>query len=88
MADLQLGANEILRTVADLPCPPGLPLLGNLFQMGPAKLHLTLEQWAKRFGSPFRVSARHNPNYSVDAGGTVPDCHARASAPLSSFCAN
>jgi cytochrome P450 len=55
MADLQLGANEILRTVADLPCPPGLPLLGNLFQMGPAKLHLTLEQWAKRFGSPFRV---------------------------------
>ena len=55
MSELRLGANEILRTVADLPCPQGLPFLGNLFQMPPAKLHLVLEQWAKRFGSPFRV---------------------------------
>ncbi|MFC7626382.1 cytochrome P450 [Paraburkholderia humisilvae] len=44
-----------MRNVADLPCPRGLPLLGNLLQMAPSKLHLTLEQWAKRFGSPFRV---------------------------------
>lgn len=55
MAALQVDASEILRTVADLPCPQGLPFLGNLFQMAPARLHLTLEQWAKRFGSPFRV---------------------------------
>jgi cytochrome P450 len=55
MADLQLDANQISRTVADLPCPHGLPLLGNLLQMPPAKLHLILEQWASRFGSPFRV---------------------------------
>jgi hypothetical protein len=46
---------QILRTVADLPCPPGLPLLGNFFQLAPSRLHLTLEQWAKRWGSPFRV---------------------------------
>ncbi|MGF6599931.1 cytochrome P450 [Paraburkholderia sp. GAS448] len=55
MADLQLDNEEISRTVADLPCPPGLPLLGNLFQLAPAKFHLTLEQWAKQLGSPFRV---------------------------------
>lgn len=55
MADLQLNTNEISRTVADLPCPRGLPLLGNLFQMAPAKLHLTLERWAEQYGSPFRV---------------------------------
>jgi cytochrome P450 len=55
MSDLRLGANEVLRTIADLPCPKGLPFLGNLFQMPPAKLHLVLEQWAKRFGSPFKV---------------------------------
>lgn len=55
MADLQFDAPPTLRTVAALPCPRGVPLLGNLFQMAPAKLHLTLEQWAKQFGSPYRV---------------------------------
>jgi cytochrome P450 len=55
MSDLQLEAHEASRTVDDLPCPKGLPLLGNLLQMPPAKLHLVLEQWAKQFGSPFRV---------------------------------
>lgn len=55
MAYLQHGANGTLRTVRDLPCPPGLPLLGNLFQLTPAKLHLTLEHWAERLGSPYRV---------------------------------
>jgi len=55
MADLQFDAPPTLRTVADLPCPRGVPLLGNLFQMAPAKLHLTLEQWARQFGSPYRV---------------------------------
>lgn len=55
MADLHLNTNAISRKVADLPGPPGLPLLGNLFQMAPAKLHLTLERWARQYGSPFRV---------------------------------
>ncbi|OAJ62142.1 cytochrome P450 [Paraburkholderia ginsengiterrae] len=61
MADLQVDANKILRTVADLPCPKGLPLLGNLFQMAPAKIHLVLEQWARQFGSPFRVQLGTTP---------------------------
>ncbi|MCO4876972.1 cytochrome P450 [Paraburkholderia caribensis] len=55
MAGLHINTNQISRTVADLPGPPGLPLLGNLFQMAPAKLHLTLERWARQYGSPFRV---------------------------------
>jgi hypothetical protein len=37
MADLQLDATRTLRTVADLPCPRGIPVLGNLFQMAPAR---------------------------------------------------
>src|SRR6478735_9209431 len=55
MACTQHGAGGALRTVKNLPCPPGLPLLGNLFQLAPPKLHLTLEHWAKRYGSPYRV---------------------------------
>ncbi len=42
MADLHLDPKENARTVADLPCPSGLPLPGNLFQMAPAKLRLVL----------------------------------------------
>jgi cytochrome P450 len=49
------GAGEVLRTVADLPAPRGMPLLGNFFQLAPAKLHLTFENWAGQLGSPFRV---------------------------------
>ncbi|MGA7817968.1 cytochrome P450 [Caballeronia sp.] len=55
MADVRSDISENLRTVADLPCPQGLPGLGNFFQLAPAKLHLTLEQWAAKLGSPFRV---------------------------------
>jgi cytochrome P450 len=55
MACTQHGAGGALRTVKNLPCPPGLPVLGNLFQLAPPKLHLTLEHWAKRYGSPYRV---------------------------------
>ncbi len=44
MADLHLNTKEIVRTVADLPCPPGLPLLGNLFQKGPK---VAVGEWSR-----------------------------------------
>jgi cytochrome P450 len=55
MADVRSDISENLRTLADLPCPQGLLGLGNFFQLAPAKLHLTLEEWAAKLGSPFRV---------------------------------
>jgi cytochrome P450 len=44
------------RTLNDLPCPPGLPLLGNALQLKPTQLHLQLESWAQQYGRFFCVS--------------------------------
>lgn len=42
--------------IADLPGPPGLPLLGNALQLKPHDLHQTLENWAHEYGPMFRFS--------------------------------
>jgi cytochrome P450 len=42
-----------LRTIAELPSPRGLPLLGNLHQVRPANLHLTLERWFAELGGTY-----------------------------------
>ncbi|PXW22437.1 cytochrome P450 [Paraburkholderia caballeronis] len=42
------------RQIADLPSPRGVPLLGNLLQLSPARLHLILERWAEQLGTPYR----------------------------------
>ena len=41
------------RTLADLPSPRGLPLIGNLHQLQAHSLHLTLEGWQRELGSPY-----------------------------------
>jgi cytochrome P450 len=43
------------RTIADLPAPPGLPLLGNALQLKPSTIHLAMERWSRRYGPMFRA---------------------------------
>ena len=45
------------RTIAQLPGPRGVPLLGNLLQLDAGRLHLILEQWAREFGPIFAFRA-------------------------------
>jgi len=49
------------RQIADLPGPRGIPVLGNLLQLDPPRMHQQLEQWCKEFGPFFRlkVGRRH-----------------------------
>ncbi|HEY1231405.1 MAG TPA: cytochrome P450 [Ramlibacter sp.] len=48
------------RTLADLPGPRGLPLLGNALQIQRDRLHQQLEGWARTYGDPFvfRIGGR------------------------------
>jgi cytochrome P450 len=49
------------RQLADLPGPRTLPLLGNLHQMDRARIHQTMEQWAREYGPLFRVTFPGGP---------------------------
>jgi len=44
------------RTLADLPGPPGWPIVGNAFQIDVPRIHRILENWAKKYGSIYKVS--------------------------------
>ena len=57
MASLQPGADAVSapRRFSDLPGPPGLPLIGNLLQVDPPRMHQVLEQWSRQYGECFRL---------------------------------
>jgi cytochrome P450 len=42
------------RSIADLPGPRRLPVIGNAHQLRPASLHLIAEEWCRRYGPVFR----------------------------------
>ena len=43
------------RRFDQLPGPRGLPVVGNLLQLAPARFHLQLEQWCKTHGPVYRL---------------------------------
>ena len=49
------ASGAAVRSWADLPGPPGWPLLGNATQIKSETLHTQLEQWAEYFGPMFRI---------------------------------
>ena len=44
-----------LREIAELPGPPGLPLIGNAHQVARGQIHQTLEAWGREYGPLFRM---------------------------------
>src|SRR5688572_11605354 len=42
-------------TIADLPGPRGLAIVGNAMDLEPAAMHRTLEGWARQYGSTYTV---------------------------------
>src|SRR6478672_4203224 len=44
------------RSISDLPGPRGLPLIGNGHRIRPETMHLTAEEWCRRYGPVYRFS--------------------------------
>jgi cytochrome P450 len=54
-----------IRSIADLPGPPRLPLLGNAHQLSSDSPHLTIERWCERYGPIFRFSLGTRPLVAI-----------------------
>ena len=60
-----------MRSIASLPGPAGLPVLGNILQIKLPQLHRQLEQWAEQFGPFFKVRLGRYPTLIVSDHAVV-----------------
>jgi cytochrome P450 len=60
-----------VRPMSQLPGPRGWPLLGNLPQMKPSRVHRVVEDWSRRHGGLFRVRFGRTPVLVVADHETV-----------------
>ena len=51
----QPGVAGGVRSLASLPSPKGLPLLGNALALDPKRMHLVLEGWCREFGPAYTI---------------------------------
>ena len=55
MAEPVVAVAPHLRSLRDLPSPPGLPLVGQMFAADPARFHQQLEGWRRECGDLYRL---------------------------------
>jgi len=60
-----------VRSIASLPGPAGLPVVGNFLQIKLPQLHRQLEQWAEQFGPFFKVRLGRYPTLIVSDHAVV-----------------
>jgi cytochrome P450 len=60
-----------VRRLSELPGPRRLPLLGNLHELDSARLHLVLEEWARRYGNYFAIFLGRKPALVVSDSDAV-----------------
>lgn len=67
------GELQYSRTIADLPGPKGLPILGNALQLSGRQFHLMLAQWIREYGKVFRLNVFDTPILIVSDHHAVND---------------
>ena len=72
------------RSLDDLPGPIGLPLIGNMHQIDPTRLHLVLEAWAAKYGpiyqfrlGPRRIVVTNDPTLIEESHRARPELFRR-----------
>jgi cytochrome P450 len=60
-----------VRDLSTLPGPRRLPLLGNLLEIRPTQIHLTLERWARRYGDLYVIGLGPSPVLVVSGAELV-----------------
>ncbi|HKY90495.1 MAG TPA: cytochrome P450 [Nevskiaceae bacterium] len=65
------GDTAVVREIADLPGPGGLPVVGNALQLDAAHMHRTFEAWERRFGSIYRLRMGPHPFVVTSDSGLI-----------------
>ena len=59
------------RRFSSLPQPPAWPLVGSLPYFDPPRVHLVIEEWARRYGTPFRVNLGKRQMLVIDDAAEI-----------------